>query len=92
LPHGIELYLKNYTDFADYPYVIVGILFTGFAAEGSMDKTELRNKANTLGVLESSILSAHMIYFKGNSESHYRLKDEESVIFETVMKYFEVKS
>jgi hypothetical protein len=53
-----------------------------------MDKTDLIKKTETLGALETSILSANMKYFKGNSETHYYLESEESVLYDTVVRYF----
>jgi len=53
-----------------------------------MDNTELRKKAETLGILESSILSAHMKFFKRNSEAHYHPEDEEFFLYESVINYF----
>jgi hypothetical protein len=53
-----------------------------------MDKTDLENKMESSGDMETSILSAHMRYFKGNSETYHHLKDEESVLYDTVVRYF----
>jgi hypothetical protein len=52
-----------------------------------MEKTELKKKMETLGVLEIEILSAHMKFFKGIPETHYHLEGEESVLYETVIRY-----
>ena len=52
-----------------------------------MDQTELRKKAEALGVLETAILSAHIKYFKGNPEAHCHLEGEESVLYDTVIRY-----
>ena len=57
-----------------------------------MDQTELRKKAEALGVLETSILSAHMKFFRVNSETHYHLDGEESVLYDSVIRYFTGKS
>jgi len=57
-----------------------------------MDKTELIKKTETLGVLETSILSAHMKYFKRNLETHSYLEREESVLYDTVVRYFTCNS
>jgi hypothetical protein len=53
-----------------------------------MEKTELRKKAETLGALETSILSAHMKFFRINSETLYHLDGEESVLYDPVIRYF----
>ena len=53
-----------------------------------MDKTELIKKMETLGILESLILSAHIKYFKENSETHYYPESEDSVLYDTVVRYF----
>ena len=53
-----------------------------------MDKTELREKTENLGVLETSILSAHMKFFKGNSETYCHLKGDDFVLYDTVIRYF----
>jgi hypothetical protein len=45
-------------------------------------------KAAFPGSLETSILAAHMKFFRGNSVMHYRLDDEESVLYDTVIRYF----
>lgn len=52
-----------------------------------MDKTEFRKKTEKLGALETSILSAHMKFFKGNSVAHCHLEGEESVLYDTVIRY-----
>ncbi|HYA13760.1 MAG TPA: hypothetical protein VEF33_05425 [Syntrophales bacterium] len=57
-----------------------------------MEKTDVKNNPETLGVLETSILSAHMKYFKGNSETHYHPESEESVLYDTVIRYFTINS
>lgn len=53
-----------------------------------MDETELRKKTETLGSLETSIISANMKFFKRNSETDQRLEDEESVLLNAVVRYF----
>ncbi len=53
-----------------------------------MDKTEEIKKMNTLQVLEASILAAHVKFFKGNSESHFHLGNEEAILYDTVIRYF----
>ncbi|MCX5856184.1 MAG: hypothetical protein NTZ24_16705 [Deltaproteobacteria bacterium] len=53
-----------------------------------MDQTELRKKAEALGVLEASILSAHMKFFKVNSETYCHLKGDDFVLYDTVIRYF----
>ncbi len=57
-----------------------------------MDKTELIKKTETLGALETSILSAHMKYFQGNPGTHSYLESEESVLYDTVVRYFTCNS
>jgi len=52
-----------------------------------MEKTELKKKMETLGVLETAILSAHMKFFKGSPEAHYHREGEESVLYNTVIRY-----
>jgi hypothetical protein len=53
-----------------------------------MDKTELRKKTETLGALETLILSAHDKFFRVNLETHYHLDGEESVLYDPVIRYF----
>jgi hypothetical protein len=53
-----------------------------------MDKTDLRKNVKTLGTIEASILSAHMQFFRRNLEGNYDLKDEELILYETVIRYF----
>ena len=53
-----------------------------------MDKTDLRINVEKLGTIEASILSSHMHFFRRNSEDHNDLKDEEFVLYETVIRYF----
>jgi hypothetical protein len=57
-----------------------------------MNKTQLGIEVETLGVLETSILSAHMKFFKGDAETHYHLDGEESVLYDSVIMYFTSKS
>jgi hypothetical protein len=58
------------------------------AGGNNMDKTEFRKKTETLGALETSILSAHMKFFKGNSEAYCNLKRDDFVLYDTVIRYF----
>lgn len=53
-----------------------------------MDTTDLRINMESLGILEASILSAHIQFFKRNSGVNYHLTDEESALYETVIRYF----
>jgi hypothetical protein len=46
----------------------------------------------TLGVLETAILSAHMKFFKGTTEVRYHIEGEESVLYDTVIRYLTDKS
>ena len=62
------------------------------AGGNNMNKTELGIEVETLGVLEASILSAHMKFFKGDSETHYHPGGEESVLYDSIIRYFTGKS
>jgi len=53
-----------------------------------MDKTVFIKETERLGVLETSILSAHMKFFKGNSETYSDLKEDEFVLYDAVIRYF----
>jgi hypothetical protein len=55
--------------------------------EDRKDDNRPPQKAAFPGSLES-ILAAHMKFFRGNSVMHYRLDDEESVLYDTVIRYF----
>ncbi|MEN6320117.1 MAG: hypothetical protein ABFD82_15345 [Syntrophaceae bacterium] len=52
-----------------------------------MENTELNKKMETLGVLETAILSAHLKFFKGTTEVRYHIEGEEYVLYNTVIKY-----
>ena len=52
-----------------------------------MENTELKKKMETLGVLETAILSAHIEYFKGTTEVRYHIGGGESVLYDTVIRY-----
>jgi hypothetical protein len=58
------------------------------AGGNNMDKTVFIKDTETLGVLETSILSAHMKFFKGNSETYSPLKGDDIVLYDTVIRYF----
>jgi hypothetical protein len=53
-----------------------------------MDKIIFIKETETLGVLETAILSAHMKFFKGDSETYSLLKGDELVLYDTVIRYF----
>ena len=57
-----------------------------------MENIELNEKMETLGLLETAILSAHMKFFKGTTEVHHHIKGDESVLYDTVIRYFTEKS
>jgi hypothetical protein len=57
-----------------------------------MDETKIQKEAGSLGVLEASILSAHLKFFRVKSETHYHLDDEESILYNSVIRYFRDKS
>jgi len=53
-----------------------------------MENTELKKHMETLGVLETAILSAHMKFFKGTKEVRHHIEGEESILYDTVIRYF----
>lgn len=53
-----------------------------------MDKIIFIKETETLGVLETAILSAHMKFFKGDSETYSLLKGDDLVLYDTVIRYF----
>jgi hypothetical protein len=55
-----------------------------------MNTAEFRKETETLGALETSILYAHIKFFMGDSEVHDHLGAEESVLYDSVIKYFRV--
>jgi hypothetical protein len=55
-----------------------------------MNTAEFRKETETLGALETSILYAHIKFFMGDSEAHDHLGVEESVLYDSVIKYFRV--
>jgi hypothetical protein len=57
-----------------------------------MENTELKKKMETLGALEPAILSAHMKFFKGTTEVRHHIKGDESVLYDTVIRYLTGKS
>lgn len=57
-----------------------------------MENTELKKKMETLGVLETTILSAHMKFFNGTTEVRYHIEGEESVLYDTIIRYLTDKS
>ena len=57
-----------------------------------MENIELNAKMEKLGLLETAILSAHMKFFKGTTEARHHIKGEESVLYDTVFRYFTEKS
>ncbi len=57
-----------------------------------MENRELKIKMETLGVIETAILSAHMKYFTGTTEVRYHVEGGESVLYNTVIRYFTDKS
>jgi len=56
--------------------------------EDCKDDNRPPKKSAFPGSLETSILAAHMKFFRGNSGIHYRLDDEESVLYDAVIGYF----
>jgi hypothetical protein len=56
--------------------------------EVKMDKTDLRINVEKLGTIEAAILSSHMHFFQRNFEDYDNLKDEEIILYETVIRYF----
>lgn len=57
-----------------------------------MNETEPGKEVETVQALETSILSAHMKFFKGDSETHHRPDGEESALYDAVIRYFTGKS
>ena len=57
-----------------------------------MEKTVLNKKMESLGVLETAILSAHMKYFKETAEVCYHIEDGKSVLYDTIIRYLTDKS
>jgi hypothetical protein len=57
-----------------------------------MENTELKKKVETLGALETAILSAHMKFFKGTTGVRHHIDSEESVLYDTVIRYLTGKS
>ena len=53
-----------------------------------MDKIIFIKETETLSVLETAILSAHMKFFKGNSETYSHPKGDDIVLYDTVIRYF----
>lgn len=53
-----------------------------------MNTAEFGRETETLGALETSILYAHIKFFMGDSETHDHLGAEESVLYDSVIKYF----
>ena len=58
----------------------------------NMENRELKIKMETSGVLETAILSANLKFFKGTTEVHHNIVGEESVFYNTVIRYFTDKS
>ncbi len=56
--------------------------------EDRKDDNHPPRKSAFPGSLETSILAAHMKFFRGNSGMHYRPDDEESVLYNAVIRYF----
>ncbi len=57
-----------------------------------MNERDIQKKTESLGVLEASILSAHLKFFGIKSETHYHLDGEESILYNSVIRYFKDKS
>lgn len=55
-----------------------------------MNATEFGKETEALGALETSILYAHIKFFMGDSDDHAHLDSEESVLYDSVIKYFRV--
>jgi len=52
------------------------------------DTREPDKKTAVHGVLETSILSAHMKFFKGHSQNIRHPETEESVLYDALIRYF----
>jgi hypothetical protein len=57
-----------------------------------MENIELNAKMEILGLLETAILSSNMKFFKGTTEVRHHIKGDESVLYDTVIRYFTEKS
>ena len=53
-----------------------------------MENEELKKHMETLRVLETAILSAHMKFFNGTKEVRHHIEGEEFVLYDTVIRYF----